>query len=157
LHSYLLHDIKSRKADLDAANSIVGIFIGYLITKEKRNYYCAVGKGMRAISIAGDVYPCHRFVGLEDMKQGNIENYTVGDINDYHRTVVDSLSECKSCWVRYVCGGGCFYKNKASRGDIRLPDNSFCEQIQTLMEIAIDLYLQMDDGDKKHIKQCVDV
>lgn len=149
---HLLHDIKVRNLEASVANSMVGFFVRRLISRSKRHYYCGIGRGMAAITTSGNIYPCHRFAGQEDMKLGNIDNYSHVGINDYHRANVDSLQECKQCWARYFCGGGCFYESKAARGNIHLPDHSFCQKTKALMEIAIPLYLQLDDGDKSYVK-----
>ena len=148
----LLRDIKARKVKREAANSMVGFFVGQMISTGKRHYYCGIGRGMAAITTSGDIYPCHRFAGLEDMKLGHIDSYKVDGINDYHRAVVNNLPECKHCWARYACGGGCFYESKAARGDIHLPDRSHCAEVKALMEMAIPLYLQLDDADKVYVK-----
>jgi uncharacterized protein len=148
----LLRDIKARKVDKEAANSMVGFFVGQMISTEKRHYYCGVGRGMAAITTSGDIYPCHRFAGQEDMKLGNINSYKVDGINDYHRAIVDNLPECKRCWARHACGGGCFYESKTARGDVHLPDRSHCAEVKALMEMAIPLYLQLDDEDKAYVK-----
>lgn len=148
----LLHDIKARKVAPATSSSMVGFYVGQLISSGKRQYYCGVGRGMAAITTSGDIYPCHRFAGQEDMKLGNIDSYKADGINDYHRAAVDNLPECKHCWARYACGGGCFYESKAARGDVRLPDRSFCHETKAMMEIAIPLYLQLDDADKTYIK-----
>jgi uncharacterized protein len=126
---------------------------GQLITGNKRHYHCGVGKGLAAISTTGEIYPCHRFVGQHDMKIGHIDSYTVDGLNNYHRAVVDNLPECKTCWARYTCGGGCFYDNKAQRGVPYLPDRSFCQEVYSTMEMAIVLYLQLDEEDKKYFKE----
>lgn len=148
----LLRNIKARNVGPETGNGTVGYFVGQLISADKRHYCCGVGKTMAAITTAGDIYPCHRFVGQEDMKLGNIDSYQWSGINDYHRAFVDNLPECKRCWARYACGGGCFYESKASRGDIHLPDRSFCQETKALMEMAIPLYLQLDDEDKTYVK-----
>ncbi len=146
----LLNDIKARNLGPGATNGRVAAFLGQFIAGNKRHYHCGVGKGLAAISTTGDIYPCHRFVGQQDMKIGNIDSYTVDGINNYHRAVVDNLPECKTCWARYTCGGGCFYDNKASRGATHLPDRSFCQEVYATMEMAITLYLQLDDEDKRY-------
>jgi len=148
----ILREIKARNVGDGVKNSKVGFFVWQMVAANKRRYYCGVGRGMAAITANGDVYPCHRFAGQEDMKLGNIETYRAGVINDYHRTVVDNLPECKRCWARYVCGGGCFYESKAARGDIRLPDHAHCAEVKALMAIAIPLYLQLDEEDKAYIE-----
>jgi uncharacterized protein len=148
----MLRDIKARNVADGMKNSKLGFFIWQMIAANKRHYYCGVGRGMAAITANGDIYPCHRFAGQDDMKMGNIETYQAGGINDYHRTIVNNLPECKRCWARFVCGGGCFYEGKAARGDIRLPDPAHCMEVKALMEAAIPIYLQLDEEDKTYIK-----
>jgi len=148
----LLGHIKARNARPENVNSTVGALVWKLISASKGYYFCSVGKTMAAITTAGDIYPCHRFAGQEDMKLGNIGSYRWSGLNDYHRAVVDNLPECKRCWARYACGGGCFYESKASRGDFHLPDRSFCRETKALMETAISIYLQLDEEDKTYFK-----
>lgn len=148
----LLRDVKARKVGDAAKNSKVGFFVGQMMSGDKRHYYCGVGRGMAAITTSGDIYPCHRFAGQEDMKLGHIDSYQVDGINDYHRAIVDNLPECQRCWARHACGGGCFYESKAARGDIHLPDPSHCQATKALMEMAIPLYLELDDADKAYVK-----
>lgn len=149
----LLRDIKARAVGEQASNSTVGFFVGQLISSDKRHYFCGVGRGMAAVTAAGDLYPCHRFAGQKDMKLGNLESYRVDGINDYHRAIVDRLPECNRCWARYACGGGCFYQNKAVRDDMHLPDRSACLEVKAMMETAIPLYLQLDEEDRAYVKE----
>ncbi|MEA4856156.1 MAG: radical SAM protein [Solidesulfovibrio sp.] len=59
-----------------------------LLIGQKRHYGCGIGKDMLGIAVNGDIYPCHRFVGLRDMRLGNIADYTPGEPNAYHWAVV---------------------------------------------------------------------
>jgi uncharacterized protein len=148
-----LQAIKERTLGDDATNSTVGFFVRQLITGEKRPYFCAIGKDMVAVTASGDIYPCHRFAGQQDMKLGNLASYKVDGMNDYHRVTVDSLPECANCWARYACGGGCFYQNKAVRGNLHLPDRAKCRKIKQLVETAISLYLKLNEEDKVYVKE----
>lgn len=148
----LMRAIRARNVGVEVMNGKVGFYIGHLILSGKRHYYCGVGRGMAAITTSGDIYPCHRFAGQKDMKLGTIDSYKPDGINDYHRAVVDNLPECRHCWARHACGGGCFYESKAARGDVRLPDRAFCRETKALIEMAISLYLQLDDEDKTYVK-----
>ena len=55
------------------------------------------------------LYPCHQFVGhpeycLGDLDQGIIRP----DIQEQFRQAhVFTKSVCRSCWARFLCGGGC--------------------------------------------------
>jgi uncharacterized protein len=144
----LLRAIKDRQVE---ENGIAG-FLQTLISRKKRYFGCGVGKGMAGISVSGDIFPCHRFVGQEDAKMGHIDSDHPEGLNEYHRAVVLNLPGCRSCWARYFCGGGCFYHNKAHTGDMHRPGSSFCEEMKATVEIAISICLQMDEGDREFLQ-----
>lgn len=145
----LLLNIKERRLKRD------GIHIMLIAIKDKHRLYygCGVGKGNAAISTEGDIYPCHRFVGTQDMKVGSIFNYDeVIEVNEYYRAVVDNLPKCNSCWVRYYCGGGCFYNNKAHTGNIYTPYKFDCNETKILFEGLIAVYCQLTKEDKEYLE-----
>ena len=144
----LLLAVKDRRV---IENSIAAL-THMLISGKKLYFGCGVGKAMVGISVAGEIYPCHRFVGQEELKMGNVESYRVKGLNEYYRAVVCSIPGCQFCWARYFCGGGCFYHNKAYTGDMHLPVSSFCEIKKAALEIAISAYFKMDEGDREFLK-----
>jgi uncharacterized protein len=132
----VLRAIATRSLDPDALPE-EATHLTTLATGRKRYTHCGIGKGMRAISVNGDFYPCHRFAGVEDVRMGGLENHRAESLNDYHRAIVDDLPACSSCWARYFCGGGCLYENRASTGDMHTPSPLFCEHMRILCEDAI--------------------
>ena len=148
----LLLAIRERKIDKNNHPAALSGLI-LIASGQKRYHGCGIGKGFAGITVNGDIYPCHRFAGLEDMRLGNIADYRSGVCNDYHRSIVDSLPECMSCWARYYCGGGCFYLNKATRGDMRLPWELDCRERKAMYESLIHVYCQLDEADKEYVKE----
>ena len=128
-----------------------------LITGKKRYFGCGMGKRFAAVSTSGDIYPCHRFVGLEEVKLGTVTGYTPESINEYHRSIVNNLPGCSVCWTRYLCGGGCFYVNRAQTGDMRVAEVSFCDETKAAMEKAISMCTRFDDDDRKYVKEIAPV
>lgn len=128
-----------------------------LIFKYKRYYGCGVGKTIAGISVNGDIYPCHRFVGIEEAKIGNIKNYVFREKNVFYQNSIDKITGCQTCWVRYFCGGGCCYDNKARSGDIKIADPLNCKEIKALVEIAIVTYLKLTDEDKNFLKTAYEI
>ena len=108
---------------------------------------------MVGVTINGDIYPCHRFAGQEDMRMGNIAEYKIDGLNDYHRAGVDQLPVCRSCWARYFCGGGCFYRNKAINGNIYRPDELDCREEKALIEGLIHIGCRLDEGDREYLNK----
>jgi len=144
----LMHSAKQRIAE---DNKLAGLMM-LLVTNKKRYYGCGVGKGTLAVSVRGDIYPCHRFAGQPDWIMGNINCYRAGEPNKYHLATVDTLPTCCACWARYFCGGGCAYENIVRTGDARTPDASFCTVMTTAIEIGIWTYCQMDDSDREFLR-----
>jgi uncharacterized protein len=148
----LLAAIRERKIDKDCPPELLYVMTS-MIFGRKRYHGCGIGKGMAGISVTGDIYPCHRFIGQEELRLGNISDYYAEGLNDYYRAVVDHLPECKSCWARYYCGGGCFYHNMANTGDMHRPDTLDCQERKAMYEGLIQVYCLLDEGDKEYLKE----
>jgi uncharacterized protein len=77
-----------------------------------RPYPCGAGAGYLGVSADGELAACHRFVEDEKGKFGNLGQGVDKDIqrswlNERH---VHRQEPCKSCWARYLCGGGCHHE-----------------------------------------------
>ena len=148
--SELLVAIRARRIHGDHLPGLVKV-IAELCAGQKRHYGCGIGKGMVGISVTGDIYPCHRFVGHEELCLGNVSNCVISGSNCYWRAVVDVLPECRSCWARYLCGGGCFYHNMAHTGDMHKPEYLYCLQTRAMFEGMIHVLCEMNDADRKFL------
>lgn len=77
-----------------------------------RPYPCGAGAGYLGVSADGDLAACHRFVGAQVGRMGSVE----GGVDGARRQIwlrerhVEQQSPCKSCWARYLCGGGCHHE-----------------------------------------------
>jgi uncharacterized protein len=127
--------------------------LGQLYTRRKRDYFCGAGKGMVNISISGDIYPCHRFNGLDYMKMGSIEDFTAQSQKRYLENHTSRIPECSLCPARYFCGAGCIHENMAVEGLIDKPYGVWCEMIKKAMELGIVIYHQLDENDKKYLER----
>jgi uncharacterized protein len=77
-----------------------------------RPYPCGAGAGYLGVSADGELAACHRFVEDEKGKFGNLRQGVNKDtqrswLNERH---VHRQEPCKSCWARYLCGGGCHHE-----------------------------------------------
>jgi uncharacterized protein len=147
--------VRERRLGAGASATPVTMLAG-LAEGRKRHSGCGLGRGMRAVAVGGDVYPCHRFVGLDDLRLGHLSDYRADGINDYHRSVVENLPACRSCWARYFCGGGCFYDNLARTGDMRRPDPGVCRETRTLCEDVIIGWCALSDEDKAYAQEQIE-
>ncbi|MBQ7356242.1 MAG: thioether cross-link-forming SCIFF peptide maturase [Clostridia bacterium] len=107
----------------------------------KRISGCGSGTEYMAVTPWGDLYPCHQFVGEEKYKLGNIfEGITnleaqkeFADCNVYAR------EECRNCWARLYCSGGCAANAYHATGSVSGVYKSGCELFKKRMECAIAL------------------
>lgn len=105
----------------------------------KRLRGCGCGNEYVAIAPNGDIYPCHQFVGNEEYKMGSLND---GSFNDdmkaeFAAAHVYSKTECKKCWAKFYCSGGCNANNYIYAGDIHNAYKLSCEIQKKRLECAI--------------------
>jgi uncharacterized protein len=108
----------------------------------KRVKGCGCGTEYVAITPDGDIFPCHRFAGMDDFKLGNVlENFeTKQELVDYFKkSTVLNKPDCEKCWAKYYCSGGCAANNFNCHGDILKPHEISCEMERKRIECAIAL------------------
>lgn len=77
-----------------------------------RPYPCGAGAAYLGVDANGEASACHRFVGSNDARMGDVES----GWDDGARATwlaerhVDRQEPCRSCWARYLCGGGCHHE-----------------------------------------------
>ncbi len=107
----------------------------------KRVQGCGVGSEYMAVTPQGDLYPCHQFVGNEQFKLGDIyKGITNKELReDFIDTNLYKHEECKDCWARLFCSGGCKANAYHSSGSIDGIYKEGCEIFKKRMECAIML------------------
>ena len=107
----------------------------------KRISGCGSGTEYMAVTPWGDLYPCHQFVGDEKYKLGDIftgvSNKEIQ--NEFLSCNVYERKECKDCWARLYCSGGCAANAYHSTGSIKGVYKYGCELFKKRMECAIML------------------
>ena len=75
----------------------------------KRLSGCGSGTEYLAVTPAGDLYPCHQFVGNEAFLMGNVDTgITADNICDRFKGCnVYAKEECRDCFAKFYCSGGC--------------------------------------------------
>ena len=117
----------------------------------KRISGCGSGTEYMAVTPWGDLYPCHQFVGDEKFKLGNIyDGVTNTDIqNDFASCNVYAREECKDCWAKLYCSGGCAANAYHSTGSVRGVYKYGCELFRKRMECAIAVAVARELGGRK--------
>ena len=120
-------------------------FYHYMIDLEggpciyKRISGCGSGTEYMAVTPWGDLYPCHQFVGDDKYKLGNIrDGVTNTDIqNEFASCNVYAREECKDCWAKLYCSGGCAANAYHATGSVRGVYKYGCELFKKRLECAI--------------------
>ncbi len=105
----------------------------------KRISGCGSGTEYFAVTPWGDLYPCHQFVGEEKFRMGDIwQGITRTDIrDDFKLCNVYAREECRDCWARLYCSGGCAANAWHAAGSIRGVYEDGCRLFRKRMECAI--------------------
>ena len=122
-----------RYAFLNMANALAQIHKG-----THRPYPCGAGAGYFGVSADGGLYACHRFVedatgafgdvwsGVDRTRQGRW-------LAERH---VHRQEPCRSCWARYLCGGGCHHE-VINRG------RPACDYIRGWLHYCLQAYIRL--------------
>ena len=131
--------MQANKEDFKLFHFIVDLTQGPCVIKRVRG--CGAGGEYLAITPNGDIYPCHQFVGNEDFKMGNLfdKNLKLPEKmqKDFKNANVLAKDECKQCWARYYCSGGCHANAINFNGDIQKPYEIGCIMQRKRLECAI--------------------
>ena len=115
----------------------------------KRISGCGSGTEYMAVTPWGDLYPCHQFVGEEKFKLGNIwdgvDNTEIQD--EFMGCNVYAREECRTCWARLYCSGGCAANAYHSTGSIRGIYQYGCDLFRKRMECAIMVAIARQFGE----------
>ncbi|WP_321473685.1 radical SAM/SPASM domain-containing protein [uncultured Paludibaculum sp.] len=96
---------------------------------------CRAAAGYVSLSAKGRYYTCHRTVNddacdLGDAASGPSPEARLRFVSERH---VDSQEPCRTCWARYLCGGGC-------HAEVLQAGRSGCDFIRGWLEHCIAVY-----------------
>jgi uncharacterized protein len=105
----------------------------------KRISGCGSGTEYMAVTPWGDLYPCHQFVGEEKFLLGNVfegvKNTSLRD--EFASCNLYTRKECRECWARLYCSGGCAANAWHATGSINGVYAQGCELFKKRIECAI--------------------
>lgn len=140
--SLKLIDIEKKGEFCNFYHFMIDLDQGPCVIKRLRG--CGSGNEYVAISTDGDIYPCHQFVGMDDFKMGNLYDGTFNTtMKDYFaQTHIYNKPECRKCWAKFYCSGGCNANNYIYAGDVHQSFKLSCEIERKRVECAIMLKIR---------------
>lgn len=105
----------------------------------KRLSGCGAGCEYLSVAPNGDIYPCHQFVGHEEYKMGNLSDGTLNQSirETFEGCNVYTKEDCRNCFAKFYCSGGCMANACLINGDINKPHKISCELERKRVECSL--------------------
>ena len=105
----------------------------------KRLTGCGAGYQYLAVTPDGALYPCHQFVGHPEYCLGDLDRgITRPELQEQFRQAhVFTKTACRTCWARFLCGGGCHAQAALLGGGLKRPYSLACKLVQARLEGAL--------------------
>ena len=118
----------------------------------KRISGCGSGTEYMAVTPWGDLYPCHQFVGEEAYKLGDIWSGVTNTAlrEEFRACNAYARPECRDCWAKLYCSGGCAANAYHASGSIRGIYEPGCELFRKRIECAV--MMRVAEAEQKESK-----
>jgi uncharacterized protein len=105
-------------------------------------YPCGAGLGLMGVATDGDVALCHRFAGSDSHRLGDVRSGVSWDrqqafLQSHH---IDEKTDCRTCWARPICAGGCYHEANTRYGSTERPNLHYCEWIRGWTHSCLEIY-----------------
>ena len=109
---------------------------------------CGAGTRLVAADNKGDLYACHRLVGQEEFRVGTVEDGVDGERRHelLKRLHPRTRNPCRTCWARYLCGGGCHHIAWLHSGQREAPwqiSDAFCDFLRGWYRLGLVTYARL--------------
>jgi uncharacterized protein len=103
-------------------------------------YACGAGGGYFSVAADGDWYACHRAIGDERYRLGSPSALDLDRrrafLTERH---VHAKADCRSCWARYLCSGGCHQEADARSA-------AGCDFIRSWLDFCLASYCELSSA-----------
>jgi len=115
---------------------------------EVMNYPCGAGLGLFSVDPQGRLYLCQRFTGQDEFCMGDIfQGFDEGKLGRFREEAqIGNKEECRVCWARTLCTGGCYHEACVREGSHLKPNYHYCEWIKRWTELGLETYCRIAAG-----------
>lgn len=103
-----------------------------------RPYPCGAGAAYLSVNAEGDLFACHRLIDDPRWAMGSVSGGSDVEARAQHlrQRHVDRQEPCRSCWARYLCGGGCYH-------EVTRRGRPGCDYIRGWLEFCLGAYAEL--------------
>jgi uncharacterized protein len=118
---------------------IIDHYFRMLDNQQQSENFCGAGKSYLMIDSKNQLYSCVWDANYSAEKIGQNTNIDQTKIDKLLKPLID-LNNCRTCWARHLCGGGCMHINRSHTGDKHKKSEMFCERTRNLILTTIVYY-----------------
>ena len=121
---------------------------------EVMNYPCGAGLGLFSIGPHGRLYLCQRFTGQDEFCMGDIFNgFDQKKLETFRdQAEISNKADCRQCWVRTICTGGCYHEACVREGNHLKPNLHYCGWIKQWSGIGLETYCRLATADPEYLE-----
>jgi len=107
-----------------------------------KSHPCGAGMGLMGVATDGEVALCHRFAGSSAHSLGTVTSGVDRAKQDDYlaRHHIDHKTDCRTCWARPLCAGGCYHEAHTRYGSTERPNLHYCEWIRSWTHTCLEIY-----------------
>jgi len=144
--------------EIASKNDTVRETLKSILSKSKKKYQCGAGRWYIAVGCDGDVYPCHRFVGMTSYKMGNVKDndFAFKSTGLFENNCVEQREyrqnddkNCANCYAKNVCGGGCAQIGASNTGTVSELPSFYCQEMRLQVKAVLHALMESMDTNRK--------
>jgi radical SAM protein with 4Fe4S-binding SPASM domain len=106
---------------------------------------CGAGLGFLGVSTEGELGLCHRFVESKSHAVGTVQQGVDEGVRTafLERAHIDNKTDCRTCFAKPLCAGGCYHEAHVRHGDAHKPNLHACEWIRGHVDQGLKAYARI--------------
>jgi uncharacterized protein len=106
---------------------------------------CGAGLGLLGVSTEGELGLCHRFVESKSHAVGTVQQGVDEGVRTafLERAHIDNKTDCRTCFAKPLCAGGCYHEAHVRHGDAHKPNLHACEWIRGHVDQGLKAYARI--------------